>query len=122
MEWVLNFPSNIHLDFTKQIDAFIAYLNVHYADFFAALKAILNSVIGGIYQGLELIPWWLLILVVVLVTKKLLGRYRTGILYGLLLFLIGAFGYWQMMNETLSIVITAVILSLFIGLPIGILI
>ena len=50
MEWVLNFPSNIHLDFTKQIDAFIAYLNVHYADFFAALKAILNIMIGGIYQ------------------------------------------------------------------------
>ena len=118
----MDFPSSIRLDFTKQIDAFIAYLNVHYADFFAVLKAILNSVIGGIHQGLELIPWWLLILVVVLVTKRLVGRYRTGILYGLLLFLIGAFGYWQMMNETLSIVITAVILSLFIGLPIGILI
>ena len=118
----MDFPSSIRLDFTKQIDAFIAYLNVHYADFFAVLKAILNSVIGGIHQGLELILWWLLILVVVLVTKRLVGRYRTGILYGLLLFLIGAFGYWQMMNETLSIVITAVILSLFIGLPIGILI
>lgn len=118
----MDFPSTIRLDFTKQIDAFIAYLNVHYAEFFAGLKTILNSVIGGIYQGLELIPWWLLILVVVLLTKKLVGRYRTGILYGLLMFLIGAFGYWQMMNETLSIVITAVILSLFIGLPIGILI
>ena len=122
MEWFLDFPSTIRLDFTKQIDAFIAYLNVHYADFFAGLKAILNSVIGGIYQGLKFIPWWLLILVIVLLTKKLVGRYRTGILYGLLMFLIGAFGYWQMMNETLSIVITAVILSLFIGLPIGILI
>ena len=65
MGWLFEFPSAIHLDFTKNIDAFIAYLNVNYADFFAALKAILNSVIGGIYQGLELIPWWLLILFVV---------------------------------------------------------
>ena len=33
--------------------------------------------------------------------------------------MIGACGYWHMMNETLAIVITAVIFSLLIGLPIG---
>ena len=48
MEWILDFPSTIRLDFTKQIDAFIAYLNVHYADFFAGLKAILP---GGLPIG-----------------------------------------------------------------------
>lgn len=122
MEWFWEFPTAIRIDFTKNIDAFIAYLNIHYAEFFTGLKMILNSVIGLIYQSLELVPWWLLIILVVLLTKKLVGSYRTGILYGSLLFLVGAFGYWHMMNETLSIVITAVMLSLSIGLPIGILI
>lgn len=38
-----------------------------------------------------------------------MNSYRNGIIYGGLLFMIGACGYWHMMNETLAIVITAVI-------------
>ena len=42
-------------------------------------------------------------------------------LYAVLFSLIGAVGYWDMMELTLSIVIASVIIALIIGLPVGIL-
>lgn len=117
---LLEFPTWITLDLATYIDDFVRYLNVNYGDFFYALKATLNGLINLIYQSLNIIPWWLFILIVIFVTKKLLGSYRKGFLYGALLFCVGTFGYWDMMNETLSIVITSVIFSLLLGLPIGV--
>lgn len=120
--WFWEFPKEISVNWADSIDAFVRYVNINYNDFFTSLKTILNMFINMIYQGLNFIPWWLFIIIVVLVTKKLLGSFKTGILYGALLFLVGAFGYWQMMNETLSIVITSVLFSLLLGLPVGVLI
>lgn len=121
-EWLIRFPSSIRWDFADDIDAFVRYLNINYSGFFSAVKAFLNTIITAIYQGLDFIPWWLFIIIVVLATKKLLDSWKDGVIFGALLFCIGAFGYWDMMNETLSIVITSVIFSLLLGLPVGILI
>ncbi len=117
--WLVNFPA-ISLNIAEPIDEFVRYININYGAFFVAVKRMLSVFISGINGALDIIPWWLMILLVIFVTKKLMGSYKTGVLYGGLLFLIGACGYWQMMNETLAIVITAVIFSLLIGLPIGV--
>ena len=102
--WLLNFP-NINLNIAEPIDEFVRYININYGEVFVAAKKMLSIFINGINGALDMIPWWLMILLVVFATKKLM---------------IGACGYWHMMNETLAIVITAVIFSLLIGLPIGI--
>lgn len=117
--WLVNFPA-ISLNIAEPIDEFVRYININYGAFFVAVKRMLSVFINGINGALDIIPWWLMILLVIFATKKLMGSYKTGVLYGGLLFLIGACGYWQMMNETLAIVITAVIFSLLIGLPIGV--
>ena len=75
---------------------------------FCCRQKMLSIFINGINGALDMIPWWLMILLVVL-PQKLMNSYRNGIIYGGLLFMIGACGYWHMMNETLAIVITAVI-------------
>lgn len=117
--WLLKFP-NINLNLAEPIDELVRYININYGELFVAIKRMLSIFINGINSGLDLIPWWVLILIVVFGTKKLMGGYKNGIIYGGLLFFIGACGYWQMMTETLAIVITAVIFSLIIGLPMGI--
>ena len=108
--WLLNFP-NINLNIAEPIDEFVRYININYGEVFVAAKKMLSIFINGINGALDMIPWWLMILLVVFATKKLMNSYRNGIIYC---------GYWHMMNETLAIVITAVIFSLLIGLPIGI--
>ena len=120
-DWLLNFPDVVRIDFADDIDAFVRYLNVNYSDFFTSIKMFLNSFIGAIYQVLDIMPWWLSILVVIFAAKKLVGNFKSGLLYGFMLFLVGTFGYWDMMNETLSIIITAVFFSVLIGFPFGVL-
>lgn len=115
-----DFPE-INLNITEPIDNFVRWININYGELFVFAKRVLSVFINGINDGLNLIPWWLLIILVIFAAKKIMGSYKNGVLYGALLFLIGSCGYWNMMNETLAIVITAVIISLLIGLPIGIL-
>ena len=105
--WLLNFP-NINLNIAEPIDEFVRYININYGEVFVAAKKMLSIFINGINGALDMIPWWLMILLVVFATKKLMNSYRNGVIYGGLLFMIGACG------------ITAVIFSLLIGLPIGI--
>lgn len=120
--WLLSFPEDIRIDLTKPIDDFVNYLNNTYADFFNAVKNVLTWCIVAIERLLNFIPWWLTIISIAALGKLLSGKLTSGIIYGIGLFAIGAFGYWRMMNETLAIVISSVIISLLLGLPIGILV
>ena len=119
--YFLEFP-DWRLDFTATIDSFVKYLNTAYGSFFDQVKLALSWSISTVERCLNFIPWWLTILLVGFIGKKLTGKLHNGILYGLGLFIIGLFGYWDMMNETLAIIIAAVFTSLLIGLPLGILV
>src|SRR5699024_2661392 len=69
-----------------------------------------------------IIPWFVLILFVIIITWKITEKFSKGLLYGALLFGIGVVGFWSHMYITLSIVIASVIISLILGFPLGILI
>ena len=119
--YLLDFP-DWRLDFTQSIDNFVKYLNAAYGSFFDQVKLALSWSISSLEYLLNLLPWWLTIVLTVLIGKKLTGKLYNGLLYGLGLFLIGLFGYWEMMNETLAIIFAAVVISLLLGLPLGILV
>ena len=118
--WLINFPHITDIDFAGYIDQFVYYLSDDWGNVFDFIKAILLFVVSNIQKGLDLLPWWVLILIVIYAGKKLIGSYKSGIIFGVMFFFVGIFGYWDMMNETLAIVISAVLISLAIGLPIGI--
>ena len=86
-----------------------------------SFKRLIGIFVGALNSGLDAIPWWILILAVAYGGGRLMNSYRKGAFFGGLLFFIGLLGYWQMMCETLSIVLAAVFFSLLIGLPIGVL-
>jgi ABC-type proline/glycine betaine transport system permease subunit len=118
--WLTNFP-DIRIQAAEPIDRFVRYINIHYGAFFVSAKRSLGLFITSINDFLNLVPWWIWILLVIFVGVYLMKSWRKGLTYGCMLFLVGLFGYWEMMCETLSIVITAVLFSLLIGIPIGIL-
>ena len=60
--WFFKFPDLIRLDFADSIDSFVRYLNVNYSSFFDLLKSFLNTFILFIYQVLQFVPWWALII------------------------------------------------------------
>lgn len=119
--WFLNFPFTLNIDL-EAIDNAVRDFSVRTSGFFGSIKAGLTALIGGIESLLNLLPWWLLLALVFLGGWKLCGSVRTGIVYAVLLFVVGLFGLWSLMNETLAIVLASVVISLLLGLPIGILI
>ena len=78
--WLLNFP-NINLNIAEPIDEFVRYININYGEVFVAAKKMLSIFINGINGALDMIPWWLMILLVVFATKKLMNSYRNGVIY-----------------------------------------
>ena len=71
---------------------------------------------------INVIPWWVMILLVFILTLRMTKKLARAAFYSLLLFFIGAVGLWSLMYETLTIIITSVIISLVLGFPLGILI
>lgn len=121
MDLLFHFPDLFHLN-TTAIDSAVRSFAVSAAVVLDAIKAFLNSFVNLINGALSHIPWILIILLVAFLGWRARGKIRSGVLYGVLLFLIGALGLWEMMLVTLSVVLCSVLIALVIGIPIGILI
>lgn len=118
--WLYKIPFRIPLNVTD-IDNAVRAFSVRYDSFFNSIRDTLNDFVGLIYRILSFIPWIIYLVLVLIMGWRLSGSIGKGILYALLLLLIGAVGLWNHMNETLSIVIASVLISLLIGFPIGVL-
>lgn len=115
------FPQLGDLGLAKGIDKAVLYLNVNYSSWFTLLKNILLAYVNFLQNILNWLPWWLFLLLVVALGKKLRHSFWQGLALAALVSLIGLVGYWQMMNETLAIVLAAVSISLLLGFPLGVL-
>ncbi|MBU5314433.1 ABC transporter permease subunit [Tissierella carlieri] len=119
--WLRDFPFKIPLN-VNDIDTSVRNFSVKYDSFFSKIRLFLGSLVNVIYKVLDFIPWFISLILVFLLGWKISRKIGKGILYASLLFLIGALGLWNFTNETLSIVIASVIISLALGFPLGIII
>lgn len=119
-DWIWTFPEQIAIDIRQPIDNGIQYMVVHWSGFFAGLTSVLRGLLDGIGVVINHIPWWVLLIMVFALTLKATHKWMRAILYTALLFFIGAMGLWDLMNQTLTIVVAAVIISLLLGFPVGI--
>ncbi|ASN06638.1 ABC transporter permease [Virgibacillus necropolis] len=101
------------------VEEFVGFLDTRFKPLFDFIYLFSSDIINGIEALLLWMPWWAFILIIVL-----LGWYFkslvSGIIYGIFIFLIGTFGLWEDLMITIAIVLTAVIISLAIGIPLGI--
>ena len=112
------FP-DVRIPIGDVVEKFIDFLAMNFDAFFDFIFVISSSMIKGLEAGLLAIPWWIFIIIIFL-----LGWYFTnlygGLLFGLFIFLIGTFDLWPETMTTISIVLISVILSLLIGIPLGV--
>ncbi|HDI61179.1 MAG TPA: proline/glycine betaine ABC transporter permease [Desulfobacteraceae bacterium] len=66
------------------------------------------------------LPWPVLVAGVGVLAWRVMGRWWSGLLMAAMLFFIGALGFWELGMMTLSLVAASVIISLAIGIPLGI--
>src|SRR5690606_19336704 len=98
----------------------VRYLQVQFGPFFDAFSAAVAAVIGSLLAGFEWLPVLVLIGVLAAVTA-LLGGWRIGLFALLGLLLVENIGLWQPFLQTLALVVTAQLLIVLVGLPLGIL-
>ncbi len=120
-KYMNQFPDIFTFQLGKYVQVFIEYLTNNFGDFFNAIKVSVLWFLMGIESFLQWLPWWLVIVAVFLIGWRI-KKFSSGLLYGIMLFLIGSFGLWRLMMSTLAIVLTSVVISILLGIPIGILI
>ena len=117
---MIEFPDVVGIPLAKWVDAAMSWLLNNLDGFFDAIGFIILQVVAGIERLFLFVPWFVIILLVGLAGWKLVGKWKTGIVFMILMFMIGTFGYWELAMRTLSLVIASVFFSLLIGIPLGI--
>ena len=117
---MFEFPEMVGFPLANWVDNTMSWLLTHLDGFFDIVGLIILNVVVGIEQIFLNIPWFVIVLLAGFAGWKLIGKLRTGIVFMVLMLLIGSFGYWELAMRTLSLVIASVFFSLIIGLPLGI--
>jgi len=116
-----DFPRHLRIPLADWVDSFMSWLLDNFAGFFDALGELLLTILVTIEKFFLWVPWWAMIALAGLAGWKVLGRWWAGAILAGLLFLIGTFGYWKLAMMTLALTASAVIISIIIGIPMGIL-
>ena len=118
MDWLFNFPDIFDLD-TSAIDNAVRSFAVSAEGMLDVIKGGLNGLVNFIGMILMYIPWPVFLLLIFWAGWRIRKSLKSGILYAVLIFLIGAVGLWNLMRTTLSVVLASVAIALVIGIPIG---
>lgn len=114
------FPDFLQFKLGIYVDKFVNWLMINYGDFFESITQGLLWFLIRIEKFMLWIPWWVILIGVFILAWRTVSI-KNGAVFTFLLFLVGAFGMWDLMMMTLAVVLTSVVLSLLLGIPLGIL-
>lgn len=114
------FPELLRFNIAPYIDTFVEWLKIVCAPAFKLFSQFLLASLLKIEAGLLFVPWWVWIVTVIALCWWQTRRpfYSFGL--GALLMTVGLFGLWIVTMQTLAIIIAAVVISLLLGIPLGI--
>lgn len=115
------FPEMFRYHVAGPVNDFINNLIEAYGPVFDSISHGILSFLLGVNSVLSFIPWWAYIAGVFLLSWYSSKKLISSVILASLPFVIGMFGLWAMAIESLSVIITAVLMALIIGLPLGVL-
>ena len=121
-EWLFKFPEALTINPGDAIDNAIRQFSRDHRASLGAIKSATVWMLNGIESLLGMVPWWVMVLLVAWAGYKTSRKWGIGLLYGAMLFLVGSFGLWKLMLETLSIITVSVTLALLLGFPLGVIV
>ncbi|MGB6009013.1 ABC transporter permease [Castellaniella sp.] len=104
----------------RPIDDFVNGLVTQYSDVLRAITQPLLDLLIWADNLLRHSPWWAIVIVVMGIAWLASRKWRFSLAMGALLCLLGAIGLWEASMQTLSLMLVAVIFSVVIGIPVGI--
>lgn len=107
------------LPLDEWIEVIVSFLDDHVSGLFSLLASIIKGIVNGFSYLLHLPPA-LLLIVLITALAYFLGKWAFALFAFLGLLLIYNLGYWEHTMDTLALVLTAAVLSILIGIPLGI--
>ncbi len=111
--------TDFRLPLGEWVSQLVAWLQDHGAGVFDTIGGLVERLTGGVEYGLSALPAWLLIGAIVA-----LGVWRKGWVFGtfcaLAFGVIVSTGFWDQTVVTLALIVSATVISLAVGVPLGI--
>lgn len=93
---------------------------LRFSGFFDALGSVILQFMIYAEKFFTWLPWPVMILFIGILAWRVMGRWYHGLLMAGMMFFMGTLGFWELGMMTLALVFAAVIISLAIGIPLGI--
>lgn len=101
------------------IESIVDWMSTYLGGFFDGLAVVIESIVH-FFAGLFLLPHPLLFIAIIGILAYLIGRWQLALFTVIGFLLIDNLGYWQETMNTLGLVITSGLISILLGIPIGI--
>ena len=119
--YILRFPQSWQINLGTTVDDAVRAFSRNRQTGLRNIRDTVIFFVGGINSILDALPWIVLVLFVAALAWYLTRKWYAGLFYGALLTFVGVCGLWPQMLQTLSIVISSVLLCIIIGFPLGVL-
>ena len=119
MIWRVNDMNVPKIPLGEWVDALVKWVTVAFAGFFTLLTTAIESLLNIIVDVLNAGPPLILIIVLTLLVAYT-SRWPLGIFTLISLLLIDNLGYWDSSTQTIAIVLLSGLLTIIIGVPVGI--
>ncbi len=116
-----NYPEILQFTLRNIVNDSVKWVETTFAPVTDIISTVLLRLLMLTESFLLWLPWWVFVLVIIYLGRRASGTWKTGIILGGMMMVIGSLGLWQLSMQTLAIVIGAVLVSLLLGIPIGIL-
>lgn len=116
----MSFPETLSLEIGIYVDQFVKWMMRDFGGFFDGVSTGVLWFVLRVENLMFWVPWWAVLAIIFIISWKLKDL-KSAVLYTALITLIGMFGLWDSMLETLAIVLTSVTISFAFGIPTGIL-
>jgi len=117
---MFEFPEFFRIPLADWIDAGMSWVLTNWGVVFDAIGDGILYMLLNIERFLLWLPWFVIVLIVGLIAWRVMRLWWAGLIMASFLVLIGSFGYWDLSMMTLAVIVAAVIISLGIGIPTGI--
>lgn len=116
----MKFPETIEIPLDVWTEKAMDWLLTNFSPFFDALGAAILQFMLMMEKFFLWLPWPVLIIGTGILGWRVMDKWWSGLVMAAMLFFMGTLGYWELSMRTLSLVTSAVIVSLAIGIPVGI--
>jgi glycine betaine/proline transport system permease protein len=115
------FPEALRFSLVEPINNAVDVISSRFGDQFHDFSSwVLQHVLVPFESLLRGLPWWLVVLAIFLLSLHATRHPGKAIAFAACIVLVGCFGLWDQMIQTLALVMVATIISVLLGIPMGI--